>query len=189
MAHDVVAMVSRLFVHPFRGNRLGPEITYRNLFVVFFLCGLWHGAGYTFVFWGLYHGFWLAAERMYVTHVGPLPTGLLAWARTLLIVIIGWVFFRASSMEQAFHVLSTMSGLSTASVVYYDLAWFLSPRNAFFILCGFVFALYPFERFSMRLDGSQPAMAGKATAAILVFVYAVALLQVNSFNPFIYFRF
>ena len=47
---------------PLGGNRRGPEITYRNLFVVFFLCELWHGAGYTFVFWGLYHGFWLAAN-------------------------------------------------------------------------------------------------------------------------------
>jgi alginate O-acetyltransferase complex protein AlgI len=174
---------------PLGGNRLGPEITYRNLFVVFFLCGLWHGAGYTFVFWGLYHGFWLAAERMYVTHVGPLPSGAMAWVRTFLIVIIGWVFFRSNSIEQAFHFLSTMTGLSSGMVVYYDLAWFLAPRNVFFILCGLSFALFPFERFSMRLDGSALQMNFKATIAVVILFYAVAMLQVNSFNPFIYFRF
>jgi len=174
---------------PLGGNRLGPEITYRNLFVVFFLCGLWHGAGYTFVFWGLYHGFWLTAERMYVTRVGPLPSGPVAWARTFLVVMIGWVFFRSNNMEQAFHFLSTMSGFSSGTVVYYDLAWFLAPRNVLVIVCGLSFALYPFERFSMRLDGSVLQMNIKATAAVVIFLYGVALLQVNSFNPFIYFRF
>jgi alginate O-acetyltransferase complex protein AlgI len=174
---------------PLGGNRRGPEITYRNLFVVFFLCGLWHGAGYTFVFWGLYHGFWLAAERMYEVYVAPLPRGPIAWARTFLIVTVGWVFFRSSSMEQALHFLSTMFGLSSGTAIYYDLAWFLAPRSVFFMLCGLAFALYPFERFSMRLDGSVLRMNLQATAAIAIFVYAVALLQVNHFNPFIYFRF
>jgi alginate O-acetyltransferase complex protein AlgI len=174
---------------PLGGNKRGPSITYCNLFIVFFLCGLWHGAGYTFVFWGLYHGFWLAAERMYVTHVGPLPEGPLSWARTLLIVMVGWVFFRAENMEQAFHFLSTMTGFSTATVVYYDLASFLIPRNLFFMACGLFFAMYRFDSFSMRLDGTALRMTLKGTGAIVLFVYAVALLQVNSFNPFIYFRF
>ena len=174
---------------PLGGNRLGPEITYRNLFIVFLLCGLWHGAGFTFVFWGLYHGFWLATERMYVTYVGPLPDGLLAWARTFLIVVVGWVFFRATSMEHAFHILSTMFGFSSATVVYYDLSSFLVPRNALFIVCGLGFATYPFEWFSMRLDGSRLQMVAKAVGAGAISIYAVALLQVNSFNPFIYFRF
>ena len=146
-------------------------------------------AGYTFVFWGLYHGFWLAAERMYVTYVGPLPGGIVAWARTLLTVMIGWVFFRATSMEQAFHFVSTMSGMSQATVVYYNSASFLIPRNVFFILCGVFFALYPFESFSMRFDGPPWRMTTKGLCAVVIFVYAVALLQVNSFNPFIYFRF
>jgi len=174
---------------PLGGNRMGPEITYRNLFVVFFLCGLWHGAGYTFVFWGLFHGFWLAAERMYVTHIGSLPTGPMAWARTFLVVMIGWVFFRSSTMEQAFHFLATMIGLSSGTAVQYDLMWYMSPRTVFFILCGLSFALFPFERFSMRLDGSPLQMNIKATVAITLFFYSVAMLQVNSFNPFIYFRF
>ena len=167
---------------PLGGNRLGPEITYRNLFVVFFLCGLWHGAGYTFVFW-------LAAERVYVTHVGPLPNGAVAWARTFFIVTIGWVFFRSNSIEQALHFLSTMIGISSGTAVYYNLTWFLTPRNVFFILCGLGFALFPFERFSMRLDGSALRVNFKATIAAVIFFYAVAMLQVNSFNPFIYFRF
>ena len=174
---------------PLGGNRVGPNVTYLNLFIVFFLCGLWHGAGYTFIVWGLYHGFWLAAERMYMTHVGPLPVGRLSWLRTFVIVTVGWVFFRASNMEQAGHFLSTMFGLSSAKIVYYDLASFMVPRNVFLMACGMFFAIYPFEQFSMKLDGSKASATAKAAAACFIFFYAVALLQVNSFNPFIYFRF
>ncbi|HYX03627.1 MAG TPA: MBOAT family protein [Reyranella sp.] len=174
---------------PLGGNRLGPARTYCNLVIVFFLCGLWHGAGWTFVVWGLYHGFWLAAERMYVTHVGPLPGGWLAWARTFLIVVVGWVFFRASSLEQAVGFLQVMAGLSSPTVVFYELQVFASPHNVFFALCGLGFALLPFERFSMRLEGDRRAVALKAAGAVVLFGYSIALLSVNSFNPFIYFRF
>ena len=174
---------------PLGGNRLGPETTYRNLFVVFFLCGLWHGAGWTFVVWGLYHGFWLAAERMYVTHVGPLRGGLSAWARTFLIVVVGWVLFRANSLDQAVEMLKVMAGFASPTVVFYGLQAFAVPHNLFFALCGLAFALLPFERFSMRLDGTRPIAALKAAATVVLFCYSVALLSVNSFNPFIYFRF
>ena len=174
---------------PLGGNRLGPETTYRNLFVVFFLCGLWHGAGYTFVFWGLYHGFWLAAERMYATYVGPLRGGVLAWARTFLIVVVGWVFFRATSMDQALHILQAMAGLSSPTVVYYDLQSIAVPRQIFFALCGLAFALVPFGAFSSNLDGTRASACLKAAGALAVFCYSMALLSANSFNPFIYFRF
>jgi alginate O-acetyltransferase complex protein AlgI len=145
---------------PLGGNRRGPETTYRNLFVVFFLCGLWHGAGYTFVVWGLYHGVWLAAERLYLTHRGPLPTGPLACFRTFLIVAIGWVFFRATNLEQSFHFLSAMFGLSSATTIFYDLPSVIGARDAFLMLCGLGFAVYPFEWFSMRLDGSKLLVTG-----------------------------
>lgn len=174
---------------PLGGNRLGPETTYRNLFVVFFLCGLWHGAGYTFLFWGLYHGFWLAAERMYTAHVRPLRGGLIAWARTFLIVMVGWVFFRATSMDQAFHVLQAMAGLSSPTAVYYDLQSIAVPRQIFCALCGLGLALLPLESFSPYLDGTRRSACLKAAGALVVFCYSMALLSTNSFNPFIYFRF
>jgi alginate O-acetyltransferase complex protein AlgI len=74
---------------PLGGNRHGPWRTYRNLVIVFFLCGLWHGAAFTFVVWGLYHGVLLIIERLYMARFGELPRGPLAWATTLLLVMIG----------------------------------------------------------------------------------------------------
>jgi alginate O-acetyltransferase complex protein AlgI len=175
---------------PLGGNRRGPWRTYAHLFVVFFLCGLWHGAGYTFVVWGLYHGALLAAERVYMDRVGSLPTGPLAWATTFILVSIGWVFFRSADLGQALQMLSTMFGLSHATVTYYGLGAYLTPHKLSFLALALFFALVPFERFRFELGRHGP-MAGVATAtgAVLIFVYAVALLSINSFNAFIYFRF
>jgi alginate O-acetyltransferase complex protein AlgI len=174
---------------PLGGNREGGFATYRNLIIVFFLCGLWHGAAYTFVIWGLYHGAWLVVERLYRNHIGPLPAGPLAWLGTFLLLTIGWVFFRAANLGQAGHFLATMFGLAHATIVYYDLYHFLTYRTATFVICGLAFALIPFEWFSWRMDGTRVVFAGKAAAALFVFFYAVVMLSANSFNPFIYFQF
>jgi len=171
---------------PLGGNRRSNTRTYLNLFAVFFLCGLWHGAGYTFIVWGLYHGAMLTAERLYMNHVGPLPKGPVAWLATFVFLMIGWVFFRSADLAQALHFLATMSGLSAADVTYYDLRDYLEPRTVTFLVAGLFFALVPFDRFSMRLD-RQPLP--RAACAVLLFLYATAILSVYSFNPFIYFRF
>ena len=150
--HLTLSAFLRDYVYiPLGGNRRGAARTYCNLFVVFFLCGLWHGAGYTFVLWGLYHGFWLAAERVYMDRIGPLPGGPVGWLRTIATVMVGWVLFRAVDLPHALHLLSAMFGLSSPTVVYYDLPSYLIPRNLFFMVCGLMFALWPFERVSLRL--------------------------------------
>jgi alginate O-acetyltransferase complex protein AlgI len=174
---------------PLGGNREGAGATYRNLFIVFFLCGLWHGAGYTFLVWGMYHGGLLVAERLYRNHVGALPNGPVAWGVTFLLVMIGWVLFRAANLDQAGHFFMTMSGLAQPDAVYYGLLHFLTPHKAFFALCGLAFAFIPFEWFSWRMQGKPSVFVGKAVAALLVFLYGVVMLSANSFNPFIYFRF
>jgi alginate O-acetyltransferase complex protein AlgI len=174
---------------PLGGNRDGVGATYRNLFIVFFLCGLWHGAAYTFLVWGLYQGGLLVAERLLRNHVGPLPEGPVAWAFTFLLVMIGWVLFRAANLGQAGHFIITMFGIGHPDFVYYGLLYFLTPHSAFFALCGLAFAFIPFERFSWRTEGKPIMTAGKAVAALLVFLYGVVMLSANSFNPFIYFKF
>jgi len=174
---------------PAGGNRHGAWQTYRNLFLVFFLCGLWHGAAYTFVVWGLYQGLFLAGERMYMHRFGKLPGGPLAWAATFTVTLVGWVVFRSTTLDQARHILATMFGLSQPTVVYYALPSYLTAYSLTFILIGLFFALVPFERFSMTLGKTLPQICGRAVAALAVFAYSVILLSAHSFNPFIYFRF
>jgi alginate O-acetyltransferase complex protein AlgI len=174
---------------PLGGNRHGPARTYVNLFVVFLLCGLWHGAGYTFVAWGLYHGTMLVIERVYRNRFGRLPEGVVAWAVTFLLLMLSWVLFRAPDLPTAMHYYATMFGLSQPSAVYYGFWYFLNPQKAAFLVCGLLFALAPLEGFRYRLQGNALTVAGRCVFSVAVYLYAVVLLSANSFNPFIYFRF
>ncbi|MEI9892234.1 MAG: MBOAT family O-acyltransferase [Caulobacteraceae bacterium] len=97
---------------PLGGNRRGAATTYRNLLIVFLLCGLWHGASWTFVLWGAWHGLFLAIERAGLKRVLDKVPAPLAWAYAILVVMIGWVLFRAPSLGAAVQVWRGMAGLN-----------------------------------------------------------------------------
>jgi alginate O-acetyltransferase complex protein AlgI len=174
---------------PLGGNRHGSTRTYFNLVLVFFLCGLWHGAGWTFIAWGLFHGALLTVERVYSHKIGPLPGGMAMWALTLVLVMVGWTLFRATSLDQALHYLGTMFGLSSPSIEYFTIWSYLTPKTLTFMAVGTFFALVPFERETMNLGMTWPAAALRAAGGVAILAYSVILLSAHSFNPFIYFRF
>jgi len=99
---------------PLGGNRHGIPNTFRNITITMFLAGLWHGAAWHFVVWGLLHGAFLVLERgaqivgMWPTRSSPLPPKFVAWAVTFVCVCLAWVFFRATSFDQAVVILSQM---------------------------------------------------------------------------------
>nr|BFE86491.1 hypothetical protein GCM10020093_090920 [Planobispora longispora] len=95
---------------PLGGNRGGAPKTHRNLMIIFVLCGFWHGADWTFLVWGLYHGALLVAERLLGWDRPPGAAWALVLRRgaTLLLVVVGWVFFRAESMTEAWGMLRAM---------------------------------------------------------------------------------
>lgn len=94
---------------PMGGNRKGRLLTYRNLFLTFLLGGIWHGAGWTFVVWGVLHGVGCIVHRLWSGVGKPLPL-VIAWAMTFVYVHMGWVFFRAPTMGEAWHMLGTLCG-------------------------------------------------------------------------------
>src|SRR5712692_3341667 len=100
---------------PLGSSRGTPARTYMNLLVVFFLCGLWHGAAWTFVAWGLYHGLFLVIERLGAgrwLERWPAPA---RHGYALLVVIVGWVFFRSATLGDAGRFLAAMAGFATGS--------------------------------------------------------------------------
>ena len=95
---------------PLGGNRKGEISTYSNLMITFLLGGLWHGAGWTFVFWGFLHGFGLCINRAW-KRAGMRLWASVAWLVTFIYVVVAWVFFRAETWTDAMKVLSGMAGL------------------------------------------------------------------------------
>ena len=98
---------------PLGGNRRGQSRTLINLFIVFFLCGLWHGASYGFIIWGIYHGILLIIERELLARHSFAMSGWPGQAITFLLVMIGWVFFRASNISAAIDYLAVMAGINS----------------------------------------------------------------------------
>jgi alginate O-acetyltransferase complex protein AlgI len=187
---------------PLGGNRAGALATYRNLLLVFFLCGLWHGASWTFVLWGLFHGGFLIVERLRIGKwlaAAPRP---LQRVYTLGVVMIGWVFFRADGLRHAAGYLLALGGLARGSGAAQHLGLYLNGALLLALVAGMVGATpvcgWVQHRFSewtagadARLSRLAQAAAGGVSACALTLVFLVSAMMVaaGTYNPFIYFRF
>ncbi|PID41065.1 MAG: membrane-bound O-acyltransferase family protein [Proteobacteria bacterium] len=183
---------------PLGGNRKGRIRTGVNLITVFFLCGLWHGAAWTFIVWGLYHGFFLLLER---TAVGSLLEKLwvpLRIAMTLLIIILGWVIFRSETLPQALTYIGIMFGSQSDQVA--AIPELLNKKEQFELCCGLFFSLPVLswlrekrikERISTRYFHAVDAAGNLCKLAVMVLLlyFSVISLAAGVYNPFIYFRF
>jgi Predicted membrane protein involved in D-alanine export len=161
---------------------------YCNLAFSFFCCGLWHGAKMTFVFWGIYQGVFLILERMQGKK--SLYSWMPVWgqtAMTFVIILFGWVLFRAPDIGQAIHYWGTMVGLSGhpgASSVLLS-AEIFSPRHIFEMLMCAVFVWQPLQahQWVERLSVSRCALCA------VVLVLALCMMFTQTYNPFLYFQF
>lgn len=180
---------------PLGGNRRGPWRTCFNLCVVFALCGLWHGASWTFLAWGLFHGLFLVLERAGLGRLLEKIPSPFRRGYTLLAVMAGWVFFKSESFGQALGYLGAMAGLSSGPHVLADYI------NRELILVLFVaavacFPVWPYLRGALSrvrehsgVAGAAAAELARAAAAAVLFAGAVVQLVAGTYNPFIYFRF
>jgi alginate O-acetyltransferase complex protein AlgI len=180
---------------PLGGNR-GPRWrVYRNLIVVFVLCGLWHGASLNFLIWGLYYGVFLVIERMGFGRALGAAWAPLRHAYLLLVVAIGWVFFRADTLPEAQAMLSAMAGLAPAPSAPQSVASFVDRDQVVAIVAGCIGAMPLLPALRRWLETREaPGLqvgAGLAAAAGLALILGASamLLATGTYNPFIYFRF
>ena len=178
---------------PLGGNRKGNARTMLNKWIVFFLTGLWHGASFTFIIWGLWHGLWQMLETYQIV-----PTKK-KWFRpfghiyTMLVVIVGFVMFRADTLRIGFGVLGAMfSPASGVGAVNAEIFSLISP--VIWIAFGFALLLstpvFRVLRQKAEHDGHIAAYNYAAYAgSIVLFALSVLSLVSSSYNPFIYFRF
>ncbi|MDP9119719.1 MAG: MBOAT family protein [Actinomycetota bacterium] len=173
---------------PLGGNRLGERRTYVNIMVTMVLGGLWHGAAWTFVFWGAYHGGLLAAHQWRVRRRDAEQQNgridmLLRRAATFALVCVGWVFFRADSMDTAFSLLRRLiTGWWTPSE-------FVTPLVVLMIVGMLVLQFWP-RGFGLWLQSGlsrlKPAPLGIVFALALL---VIVILGPSGVAPFIYFQF
>lgn len=186
---------------PLGGNRGSTWRTGLNLFAVFFLCGLWHGANWTFVAWGMMHGAFLVLERVGLSRVLQRCPVLLRHAYTLMVVMLAWVLFRSESISQASHFAQTLFGkhgtsASTPTEVIFDfqpLASFLTPSLLLGLASAVLFATPALRNVWQSVSErflSQRVQRGVEGAALLSLLLLSAMsLASGVYNPFIYFRF
>ena len=187
---------------PLGGNRLGNFRTYSNLLATFILGGLWHGAGWTFVFWGFLHGMALVIHRAW-SNLGFKMWSWLAWFITFNFINIAWVFFRAKEWDDAMKVLGGMVGLGGV-VLPEKLAQklaFLSDYNISFremtqsigdgskslkwILAGFILVLL----FKNSNQWEKDFKTNKKTALFTAIILAFGVLSLTKVSEFLYFNF
>jgi len=175
---------------PLGGNRHGRQRALLNLLIVFLLSGLWHGAAWTFVLWGAYHGVFVTLERLLGERRARIPL-VVQHASTLALVVIGWVLFRATSVDQAGDFFSAMFGFAAGGV---DLPRVpdavLMPRFAMFTLVvASVIALAPILTKGREVRVPRWLQNLAHAGYVLLFVLSAMHLTNMRITPLIYFKF
>ncbi len=179
--HMTLSRFLRDFVYiPLGGSRHGRLITYRNLMITMVLGGLWHGAAWTFVLWGAFHGVGLVAEHALGGRIRA-PVWL-RWLATFHLIVLGWVLFRAQSLSQAWTFLQRLTSPGSPTL------WTAPVLAAIVLVIGLqLLPERPTEAFQARLGRLSPALLGVALAGLILVVAATVPSQ--GVPPFIYFRF
>ncbi len=176
---------------PLGGNRKGRGRTYVNLMTVMLLGGLWHGAAWTFVLWGAWHGGLLALERyLGERKLWRAVPAILAIPRTFALVILGWVTFRAADAAGALRMYEGMLGLNGFGLSG-ELAWQLTGSSLLTLVIGLVLVFAAPWWDGLRLAPQRVrAAVTKANLVILpLFLLGVLRISAESFSPFLYFQF
>jgi alginate O-acetyltransferase complex protein AlgI len=193
--HITLSRFLREYIYiPLGGNRKGEARRYANLLTTMAIGGLWHGAGWNFLLWGVLHGVALALNHMWqaaTSYRMPRPVG---WAGTFLIVVIGWVLFRAETLDGAMSMFTAMAGISGGDAVPdKDIwAWFTAAFVIIFFMPNTLqistAQSYVLDRLP-RLAPYWLKLRDPVLAALSAIMLVIAISQIGGYNEFLYFRF
>jgi alginate O-acetyltransferase complex protein AlgI len=180
---------------PLGGDRKGLLRTCLNILIVFLLTGFWHGASWHFMFWGLYFGVILCLERLFLGKWLNWAWRPISHFYALLVIMIGWLFFRVESIQYAFFLLKQLFLLGPKNNPIYTLNTFLTPEIIAIFLIGILLCVPIHPIVAKKLDFKKPDWISGSIGAmslittLLVFLYSILRLIADTYNPFIYFRF
>jgi len=176
------------------GNRKGPWRTYIHLIIVFFITGLWHGASWTFVFWGLFHGMFLIIERVLENKHLKVPA-LLSHVYVIFVLNISWVFFRSDTMADSFQYIATMFNFSLQTNMEF-LNYYLTKELIFVLFAALILStpiykkvMYYTTHSTMTLTNYTLFSPLKSIGLFMLLIICFTYIATDSYNPFIYFRF
>ncbi len=175
---------------PLGGNKVGPARLYFNLWIVFLASGLWHGASWSFIFWGAFHGFFLVIERAgfgkVLEKIGKVPAIII----TFLIANFAWVFFRVEKISDAFVYIKRMFSFKFNPAVSFNHE-FLT-----YLFIAVFFSFFAVSTVTQKIQNkvyfdeySNSRHLLFVPIALLLFILSVSSITSSGFNPFIYFRF
>ena len=189
--HITLSRFLRDYVYiPLGGNKISSFRTYSNLLATFVIGGLWHGAGWTFIFWGFLHGVALIVHRVW-SNLGFKMWKWMAWFITFNFVNIAWVFFRAKEWDDATKVLGAMFGVTNIPLIEIQEIKYLFPSIGMdsyilpMIVIGFIISLIC-PNVSCYFNNFN---ANKRNLFVSVFVFVFAILSLNKISEFLYFNF
>jgi len=170
---------------PLGGNRVSKVRWIFNILVVWMLTGLWHGAAWNFVLWGLLYAVFLLAEKF--LPLGKLPT-ILRRVYVLLVVVLGFVLFNATSLSQALSDIGGMFGFAGVPLVSPSTLYYLRSYGVVFLL-GFIGSTPIIRNTALKLDNTRTGVVLEAVLMVGLLLICTGYLVDGSFNPFLYFRF
>ena len=201
--HITLSRFLRDYVYiPLGGNKISSFRTYSNLLATFVIGGLWHGAGWTFVFWGFLHGLALVIHRVW-TNLGFKMNTILAWFITFNFVNIAWIFFRAKEWDDAIKVLSSMFSLDNVVIhpMFQSKLGFLSQYGITFggmfeniqasreIIVWLFFAFILVLFFKNSMEKWKDFELNYKTLFLAFFCFCMGILSLNKVSEFLYFNF
>lgn len=173
---------------PLGGNRKGKVRTYLNRYIVFFLTGLWHGADWSFVVWGLLHGTLLTIENTRYFSIQKIKKNWLKRIYMFVVVNVTFVIFRGETLAQGFFIIQKMfvTGFSFSAIDKVSVMGVLTPLNICILIIGAVLAI---PNLKNRLEKSKWFVPISYAGSIGLLLLVMISLASNAYNPFIYFRF
>lgn len=180
---------------PLGGNRVVEWRKYFNLWLVFFVSGFWHGANWTFIIWGIYHGFFVILDKIFWLKLAERVPKLVNIIVTFILILFGWVVFRAETLSSALvywgRMLGVGSGYAHSTVLFPEVAGF---NGLFTLVLAFLICFLPgWRRIEdwkfFTVTDKKSFLIPQLAVSVALLVLAILSLVNSSFNPFIYFRF
>ncbi|HBH3133643.1 TPA: MBOAT family protein, partial [Clostridioides difficile] len=180
---------------PLGGNRVSPIKQYTNLFVVWSLTGIWHGANWTFLTWGIYYGILISIEKVFLGKLLKKVPQIFRHIYLILIVMIGWVFFRADNIVQASEFVQVLFGVGSSPICNNSFIMYINDYG-YIIILSIIFAIPIIPKLKSILKSKTKKLVESNFVYMLHSTFLVALMFIvvvilinSTYNPFLYFRF